>query len=276
MSSLNSQTDRAHNLATPAWVDLYRGAKAVPLWGRLGWLEVKRRYRRTVLGPIWSTLSLAIFVLAIGAMGAGLWNQETGSYLTFLSSGMVVWIMLSTMITEGCGLFINETQNIRQLRFDYSLLAFSCVWRNLIVFAHNVWVYIILAVIFSRLPMTPAVLLVIPGILLMVLNGLWISICFGLLCSRFRDIQQLVTSLVQIAMFITPIFWPPDNLQGIRRLIFVDLHPLYHVIEVVRAPLLGKVPLMESYVATVLIIIVGWITTYFLYNRFSRRIAYWL
>lgn len=276
MSTLKFNSSNARNLATPAWMDLLHGALSVHVWGRLGWLDVKRRYKRTVLGPIWSTITLSIFVLAIGAMGAGLWKQEVGEYLVFLSSGMVVWIMLSTMITEGCGLFINETQNIRQLKFDYSLLAFSCVWRNLIVFGHNIWVFIILATIFGKLPITPVVFLVIPGALLVLLNGLWISILFGLLCARFRDIQQLVTSIVQIAMFITPIFWPPDNLQGIRRLIFVDLHPLYHMIEVMRAPLLGRIPSIESYLANIVIIIIGGSITYFMYSKFSRRIAFWL
>ena len=110
----------------------------------------------------------------------------------------------------------------------------------------------------------------------MMLNGLWISICFGLLCARFRDIQQLIVSIVQICMFITPIMWPPDKLVGVRRLIFVDFHPLYHMIEVMRAPLLGKVPMLQSYVVTLLIIAVGSTITYFLYSRFSRRITYWL
>jgi ABC-type polysaccharide/polyol phosphate export permease len=276
MFPTTSQSENSRNLATPTGLDLFRGAVNIELWGRLGWLDVKRRYRRTFLGPLWSTLSLAIFVIAIGAMGAGLWKREVGGYLTFLSSGMVVWMMLATMITEGTGLFINEAQNIRQLRFNYSILAFSCIWRNLIVFGHNVWVYIILALIFSKFPMTPVILLIIPGAILMMLNGLWISICFGLLCARFRDFQQLVASIVQIMMFITPIMWPPDNMHGIRRLIFVDLHPVYHMVEVMRAPLLGNIPTWETYVANLLIIAVGSTITYFLYNRFSRRIAFWI
>jgi len=275
-TSQNSSEKTVIDLATPAWLDLWRGAHSIRLWGRLGWQDVRRRYRRTVLGPLWSTISLGIFVLAIGIMGAGLWNQEAGSYLVFLSSGMVVWMMLATMITEGTGLFINESQNIHQLRFDYSILAFALVWRNFIVFGHNVWVFLILALIFSKLPVTPVVLLFIPGMILMLLNGLWISILLGLLSARFRDVQQLIASIVQIAMFITPIFWPPDNLKGIRHLVFVDLHPLYHMIEVMRAPLLGKVPQMESYIGSIIILIVGSTVTYHLYKRFRRRIPYWL
>jgi ABC-type polysaccharide/polyol phosphate export permease len=88
-------------------------------------------------------------------------------------------------------------------------------------------------------------------------------------------VQQLITSLIQISMFVTPIFWPPENLQGAARFVFVDFNPLYHLIDIVRSPLLGRLPAAESYIAMVALTVVGWWLTYLLFSYFRRRIAYW-
>ena len=93
-------------LTTSASQDLVRGLRRWDLWTRLGWLEVKRRYRRTVIGPFWSALSLGIFVAVFSAVGAALWGQKLGDYVPFLAAGMVVWIMISTLVTEAGTLFV--------------------------------------------------------------------------------------------------------------------------------------------------------------------------
>src|SRR5690242_16089709 len=105
--ALSTSEDRPVVATTTAADDLIRGVMRYDIWGRLGWLEVKRRYRRTVIGPFWSAFSLAIFVLALGSVGAGLWNQQAGEYLPFLAAGMVVWMMISAILTEGCSLFVS-------------------------------------------------------------------------------------------------------------------------------------------------------------------------
>ena len=78
-------------LTTTAAKDFVEGLKQWELWGRLGWLEIKRRYRRTVIGPFWSVISIAVVVLVLGGLGAGLLSQPVGEYLPFLAAGMVVW-----------------------------------------------------------------------------------------------------------------------------------------------------------------------------------------
>ena len=86
---------------------------------------------------------------------------------------------------------------------------------------------------------------------------------------------QIVSSIIQISMLITPIFWPPDSLVGSRRLFFVETNPLYHMIDLVRGPLLGQVPGVISYVVVLLITVGGWVLTYRVFTRFRKRIAYW-
>lgn len=262
-------------VGTTAARDLVQGFLDWRLWGRLGWLEIKRRYHRTVIGPFWSAISLGIFVIALGSVGSGLWNQESKDYMPFLASGMVVWVMISSIVTESCTLFIASSNLFRQMQFNYSVLAYALVYRNFVVFAHNLTVYFLVALFFSWDKLTVMMVLAVPGLALLFLNGVWGALLLGMICLRYRDLQQFVTTLVQISMFLTPIFWPPASLQGRSRIVFVDLNPLYHFIDVVRAPLLGQVPSFESYAAVGLITVVGWVGTYVFFNHFRKRIAYW-
>jgi ABC-type polysaccharide/polyol phosphate export permease len=256
--------------------DLFRGLKKHDLWGRLGWLEIKRRYRRTVIGPFWTAVSLFIFVIVLGSVGSGLLSKQTHEYLPFLVASMVVWVLLSSIITESCMLFIAGGNLIRQMRFEYSVLSYALVWRNLIVFLHNMVVYVLIVGFYAPQKFTPMVVLAIPGLLLLVINGVWVSLILGIFVLRFRDVQQLVQSIVQVSMFVTPIFWQPDNLTGIRRIVFVGLNPLYHLISIVRDPLLGEVPRLNSLIAAIIITALGWTVTLLVMRKFHKRIAYWI
>jgi ABC-type polysaccharide/polyol phosphate export permease len=263
------------SVGTTAARDLLEGLLQWNLWMRLGWLEIKRRYRRTVVGPFWSAISLGVFVLLLGSVGSGLWNQQSRDYLPFLASGMVVWIMISTIVTESCSLFVSSSNLFRQVRFNYSVMVYALVYRNFAVFLHNLIVYLVIVLVLASDKITPIILLTIPGILLVLINGGWVALLLGMFCLRFRDLQQFVTTLMQIAMFVTPIFWLPGSLQTGNRVVFIDLNPLYHFIEIVRAPALGAWPSIESYVAVVAITVVGWGGTFALFRYFRKRIAYW-
>jgi ABC-type polysaccharide/polyol phosphate export permease len=211
-----------HSLATTAGQDIVGGLLRTDLWGRLGWLDVKRRYRRTLLGPFWTSISLALYVVSVGIVGAGLWHQNIREYLPFLVSGMIAWVLVSSIINESCTLLVTGHALFRNVRFDYSILAYALVWRNVIVFLHNLVVYVIIVGALKPGLIGFTALLAIPGVILVGANGVWIALLCGMFCLRYRDVTQIVGSIIQIAMLITPIFWPPDSLDGARRLFFVE------------------------------------------------------
>lgn len=254
--------------------DIIQGVISYPMWGRLGWQDIRRRYRRTIIGPFWTTLSLAIFIVMLGIVWANLWKLDPKAYLPFLSSGMLAWVFFSALITEGCTTFIAVESLIKQLRISYTLLVCALVWRNLLVFAHNFAIYVFVC-LYAGLWPNWNTLLVIPGLAVLCINGVWIALMLGLLCARYRDIQQVVTSILQVAMFVTPIFWQPSQLTG-RAILFADYNLLYHYVEIVRDPLLGKPPSAWSWLIVTAATIVGWTTTLCLFSRFRHRIPYWL
>ena len=155
------------------------------------------------------------------------------------------------------------------------MLAYALVWRTFLIFVHNLAVYLVIVLLLKPSVFGFTTLFAIPGLALVLANGVWVSLLLGMLCLRYRDVQQLVASIMQIAMLVTPLFWPVDTLVGIRKIVFVDLNPLFHVLDMVRAPLVGRVPDAISYGFMIVLTIVGWWLTYETFKRFRKRIAYW-
>ena len=254
--------------------DLVEGLRLWELWVRLCTSEVRRRYKRTLLGPMWVAISLGAFATALSIVWSALWKQDVQVYLPFVLSGLIPWTMFASSLAESCMAFVSGESSMKARQFPYTILIHVVVGRNAIIFGHNLITYLLAALI-CTVPLSWYMIMVIPGFLLLVINLSWISLLTAILCLRYRDLQQLVTILLQTAMFITPLFWPPESLGG-RAQILVDANVLYHMIDVVRSPLLGKPVALHSYLVTIGLAIVGWVGTLWLYERKRQRLVYWM
>ena len=253
--------------------DLRDGFAAWRLWGRMGWNDILQRYRRSVLGPFWLTASTAIMVVVLGLLYAELFKTQIGDFLPFLCAGLLVWNLLATFLSEGGMIFTAAESYIKQVRLPYSIYVYRSSWSKVIIFAHNFVIYFGVLIYFEIWPGAPA-LLAIPGLILVVLNGTLATVYIGMLSARFRDIPPLINSLVQLIFFVTPIMWKPELLQ--RRTYIADLNPFFHLIEIVRTPLLGNVPDLKHYLAVLLITTVNLGLAGVVFTRFRSRIAYWI
>jgi lipopolysaccharide transport system permease protein len=257
-----------------ARADIINGLLAFRIWTRLGWQEVKRRYRRTLFGPFWATLSIGAFIGGMAFIWAPLFKTDVSSYLPFLSAGLVTWAFATALISEGCGTYTAGVSLITQLNFPYTVLNFMVVWRNIIVFFHNVLIVVIVVIAF-KIQISWQTLLLFPGIIIVAVNGAWMTILFGMASARFRDVPPLVGNVIQILMFVTPVFWFSSQLGGEARPI-IRYNFMFHLIEVMRAPMLGTAPSLLTYGVTIAGAIIGWLVAFGLFARFRRRIPYWL
>lgn len=253
--------------------DVVEGAGAFRLWGLLGWQDVRQRYRRSTLGPFWLTISMGALVGGLGVLYAGLFKMDVADYLPFVAAGLIVWGLVSGLITEGCSVFIDAEGTIKQVNLPLSIYVYRVVWRGIIIFAHNIIIYVAAAVFFSINPGWIG-FLVLPGLVLVCLNGVWMGLLLGLMSARFRDVPQIVASVVQVTFFLTPIIWKPELLPG--RAFMLDFNPFFHFVELVRAPALGQTPGLVSWLAVLGITLGGWLVTLFMYRRYRWRIAYWV
>lgn len=254
--------------------DIMSSIKNWRLWTYMAVAELKRRYRRTMLGPFWTTLNLAIFIGCMGLLLSSLWKTDTADFLPFFCSGFVAWSLISAIFTEGCNTFTTAEGLLKQLPIPYTTFSFFVVSRNYVVFFHHLIILLLVLLIF-KVPFTVYNLLVIPGLALLFVTGSCIATLLGLVCSRFRDIQQIVTSVLQLSMFVTPIFWKPGQM-GRRGVLLADLNPLYHLVDIIRSPLIGEAPSLLSYGVVVTIALVGWILTLYVFSKSYRKLIFWL
>jgi lipopolysaccharide transport system permease protein len=218
--------------------DLVRGSRLWRLAVALGWLDIRLRYRGSMLGPFWLTISTGIMVAALGVLYSTLFKMDLKSYLPFLALSQVLWGFLAALVSEGCTAFTEAEGVIRSVRMPLFLFSVRTLIRNLIALAHNVVVIVVVFTVFSVWPGWDA-LLAIPGLLLWMLDALALTLLLGTFCARFRDIQPIVNSVMQIAFFMTPVIWKPEQLssEAVARL---PWNPFYDLLEIVRAPLLGS------------------------------------
>lgn len=261
--------------AAGAVQDITSAIKRFSLIGTLGWQDVRQRYRRSSLGAFWLTISMGVMIATIGIVFGQIFKSPMDEFLPFLSAGLILWNFISIVITEGCSGFIAGEAVIKQLPIPLSVHIFRVIWRNLIILAHNVVIFPLVLLAVQKAP-TWDVLMAIPGLLLLVINLSWIAIFLGIVCTRYRDIPQIVSSFLQVVFYLTPIMWLPSLLPSRAGAYMLDLNPFYHFIEIVRAPLLDQEPSPENWLISISIAIVGWLITLALFGRYRRRIAYWL
>jgi|SRR5262245_43087336 ABC-type polysaccharide/polyol phosphate export permease len=180
-----------------ASTDLRDGLLNWELWGTLAWHDIRQRYRRSMIGPFWLTLSMGITVGTVGLLYSAIFGQPVREYLPFFAIGVIVWGFLSSSIIEGSQVFIISESVIKQIRTPLSAHMFRMVWRNVVVLAHNMVIYAIVVVVFGIRPGANA-FIAIPGLVLLFVAGFWCGLLIGLLSARFRDLPPIVTNAVQV------------------------------------------------------------------------------
>ena len=253
--------------------DLYDGLSNWRLWSMLGWNDIHQRYRRSAFGPFWITISMAIFIVLLGFIYSKLFHQEPAVFLPYIAMGLIIWGFISGTTTEACTAFVENAGIIKQIQLPYSIYAMRMIWRSFIVFLHTV-VLIVPIAIFFRMDVGFSSLLAIPGMFLVVLNQIWLAVVIGILATRFRDIGQIVATAMQISMFVTPIMWPVSAIPGAR--FIADVNPFFHLIELVRAPLLGQVVEPLSWIVVLAMCVAGYGLAAIMLTRAHPRLVYWL
>lgn len=241
----------------------------------LGWQDVKLRYRRSVLGAFWITISMGILIATIGVVFSQIFKSPIEDYLPFLAIGIIFWNFLSSVITEGCFSFIAAEAMIKQLPVPLFVHVLRVVWRNIIILCHNLVILPVLFFFLSK-PVDVSILLFIPGFCLVLFNLIWMALILGLICTRYRDFPQIVTSLLQIVFYLTPVIWLPSALPQHTRFYLLDLNPVYYMLEVIRGPLLGELPSVATWVMLLGMAGIGWVVAVILFGHAKKRLAYWL
>ena len=258
-----------------AAADIFGALRHLPLVGLLAWQDVKQRYRRSLLGPFWLTISMGVMIGTIFMVFGQIFNVSMHDFLPFLAIGLILWTLLSSVLSEACTAFIGAESIIKQLPLPLFVHVLRMIWRNLLIFLHNLVIVPLLFLVLGK-GLGWEALLSILGLLLLVLNLAWIALVLGVLCTRYRDLAQIVGSILQVMFYLTPIMWMPGLLPERAGRYLLALNPLFHWFETVRSPMLGQLPSLHSWLVCGVMAVAGWAVALAFFGRHRARIAYWL
>lgn len=258
---------------SPVRNDLTEAISSYELWSFLAWQDIRIKYRRSKIGPMWLTLSMAVFCIALGIVYSQLFKTKIEELLPFLAIGLVVWGFLSSCLGEMPNIFVDNAPYIRDMRINPLTIIFRALARNIIIFGHNLLIVIGIYVFFGIWPGW-ALLLVLPGFLLVALNLLALAIPLSIVGARFRDLSQITQSILQVVFFITPIFWFPRLLE--KGSWVIAINPAAYFIDLVRSPLLGHAPALSSWAVSLLTLSLSSLLAASVYRSKSKRVAFWV
>ncbi len=253
--------------------DISTGLQSWRLALHWAWMDTKLKYRRSVIGPLWITISVGATILGMGVVFSTLWGMTLGDFLPYICTGMITWGLITSLINEGAIVFINSENLLTQINLPATTCVLRMVFRQFIIFLHNILIFLLVVVVFG-VTFSPATPLAALGLLFYLATGIWFGMLFGMICARFRDVPQVLTNLVQLTFFITPIFWKPEMLG--ERVFITTYNPLFHFLEIVRQPLLGQYPSATNWSVVATVTVLGAIITWLFHRHFFKRLKYWL
>lgn len=238
----------------------------------LAWYDVRHRYARSVIGPFWITLQTAIFVTCIGFVFSAISNVSVQDFLPYFAVSFVLWTFLSGTVNNATTTLLGAGGFIKDRGLPAYVFFVQCFFRHLLFLAHNIAVPAALFLVLGGTSV-PNLLMAVPGLVLFAAVVLCLSLCTGALATRYRDVQPLVESMVNLAFLASPIMWKPDLL--VDRAYLLDFNPVVHLLAIWREPMLDGVMPWDSYAVVLVILAVLIGLTGFALTRL-RAAAFWV
>jgi ABC-type polysaccharide/polyol phosphate export permease len=255
--------------------DLGRGLGRWPYWWTLTWHSVRSQYRRTYLGPWWMTMQMLVFVIGLSLLFGILLHQDMREFVPYVATGFVCFSWMTGMIQGGATSMVGNATAIKTTPGPLSVYSLQVFARQTIQFGHDCVVLLLIIIVFA-VPLNSSLMVLPAALLLICINGVVGSLWLGPLVARFRDVGQIVSSILRVLFFFTPIFWVASDLSSVQVAAIAGWNPLAYLLDLFRSPLLGQWPTdavwIGSLVSTALNVIIGLV--YF--SRTRSRVAYWL
>jgi ABC-type polysaccharide/polyol phosphate export permease len=240
----------------------------------LGTQDIKLKYRRSSIGPLWITISMAVTIYSMGFLYGHLFKVNLNDYFPYLASGIIGWSFISTMIIEGSNAFIESENYIRNQETAMSLFLTRLVLRNIIVFFHNLLAFIPIIFVF-HVGITFKMLLLIPGLLIVGVNCIFWGTLLAIIGTRYRDFAQIIASIIQVVFFLTPIMWLPSLLPA-RFHWIVQYNPFNQFLNLIRAPMMNQMISLYSLLIAICVSVIGFLLYWLFIEKYKHRIVFWL
>lgn len=260
--------------------DLYRGVQKPQVWALGALRSVTNAYKKTILGPWWITISMCFFVFGLSYLRISLGGSDRSfsDAVAFVGTGFIAFSFISGAVTSAAGSFSSPQGVHATSALPLSTSIFRTVTANVLDFAHEVLVIVLLIAAFGIRP-SWRWLEVVPAIFLVMLFHFGLLLWLGPLVCRFRDVGPIVSMIQRMAIFLSPIFWSVDQVQASGRLELAKWNPYTYFISAFRDPLLGIThelgvipnPLVISFIIALANLVVGLL----IFGYSFPRLTYW-
>jgi lipopolysaccharide transport system permease protein len=235
--------------------------------------SIKRQYARTRLGPLWIILTQFVMIAGIAFVFFSIFKRPLDQFLLLISASILAWNFMSLSITTAPMVFTGQSSLIQSFPLPFSIFPLQTVLNALIIFLHGLAVHVVLMLMLGgSLKTLPFLLISIP-VLAAILYP--VTAALGILGARYRDLSPLVGSIMYMAFLITPIIWDRLDIGG-RMTWIVDLNPFYHMIEIIRRPMLGTLPSMRSMIAALSLAAISLVAGEMFFRRYARPLPFWV
>lgn len=245
-------------------------------WGYSTWLDIVIRYRKSAFGLIWILVPPAMYVLGMGYFFAKVQGKDPLVFMPHIGIGYLLFRMITMVMVESTSVLPMHSGYI----LDGKVRLTDFVLR--VVFKAGFYLLTAMVILVPVLVTSPVfhpegLLLSMVGLVLLMLNMVWLSGVVSLFGARYPDTHEFMGNVFILGFLITPILWypstaPVNTLHGI----LMRLNPIYHMIELIRAPLLGQPVELSSELFVVISLLLGWASWMWLYRRFARYVALWV
>jgi len=266
------------NSSAMALQDLEKSVLRLPLAMRLAIDDIQGKYRRTVLGPMWIALGQAATIAGFTLVFSGLFNTSPPEYALFLAAGLPVWSLVSTHLIEMPIALVHAKGYLE----SYEVPWLTHIWRRsfqyLLVFFHQIVTFFLVIALLYATGHTDLVhqemLLAIPGLALVTFAGAGAGMFLSVFGARYRDLQHAMTILASLLFFLTPVIWRANQLS--ERAWIYHLNPLYYFVTIVREPLLGQAPSMDTWIIAGILSVVFFVLGFLSFSLSRGRLYHWL
>ena len=243
------------------------------VWKSLALLDIVKRYRRSVLGPFWITITTLVTTTALSFIYSKVLDVKIEEYFPYLTLGLIYWNFVSTLLSESCDTFIESERIIKQENFSFVVYVLRVISRNFIILFHNILIFFVIFFIIG-IPSLNNIFLFLFSLILLLIVSLPVSFVISIVCARYRDIPPIISSILQLSFFATPILFKKELLQGYE--IILTLNPFYYFLEIFRNPILQNEFNANLYYCSFVIIFFSWIIFIVLYNKSKDKISFWV
>jgi len=255
----------------------YRDSLRHPeFWIYATWLELVTKYRRSKLGILWALMPPFLYAFGVGWFFGMLQGVDPIEFIPHLGIGYVVFRLVTVAISESttaCATHASFIMDGRTRLTDYVL---RVVAKALFYFVLATPV-ITIALVMSGSVSLAGVMVAVPALLIVLLNIAWIGAVVAVVGARFPDVSQLVGSALMFSFLFTPIIWQASQVPlGTMRGTIARANPLFHFVEIVRAPLLEQPLERLSIVYVAVLTVLGWGVAAWVYRRYAKFVPMWV